>query len=47
MTKVLLVEDEKAISDATALELKFEDYEVIQAFDGISALEFLSRSSLT
>ncbi|MCT4397728.1 response regulator transcription factor [Pediococcus ethanolidurans] len=40
MTKtVLLVEDEKALVDALTSEFQFEDYKVLTALDGVSAVE--------
>ncbi len=37
--KILVIEDEKKISRFLELELKYEGYEVIQAYDGRSGLE--------
>lgn len=39
MTKILVVDDEKPISDIIKFNLEKEDYEVVTAFDGEEALE--------
>ncbi len=44
MEKVLLVEDDKGISDFLVLELKHEGFDVVHAGDGRSALEFFEKS---
>lgn len=41
--KILLAEDEKAISNALTLKLKKSGYNVTQAFDGQEAVDFLSK----
>ncbi len=44
--KILVVEDEKQLSRLIELELKFEDYEVLVAYDGEAALELAKDSTL-
>lgn len=44
--KILVVEDEKQLSRLIELELKFEDYEVIVAYDGETALQLATDTSL-
>lgn len=44
--KVLIVEDEKAISDIIMFNLKREGYEVLQAFDGKDGLDKALNSSV-
>ncbi len=39
--KILLAEDERDLSNAVTRVLKFNKYDVFQAFDGVEALEFL------
>lgn len=41
--KILLAEDEKAISNALTLKLKKSGYNVTQAFDGQEAIDHLSK----
>lgn len=41
--KVLVVEDEEIIASFLAKELTFEDYEVVQAFDGVQAVELFEE----
>jgi len=44
--KILVVEDEKQLSRLIELELKFEDYEVVVAYDGEEALNLSKDDSL-
>ncbi len=44
--KILVVEDEKQLSRLIELELKFEDYEVVVAYDGEAALTLAKDNSL-
>lgn len=43
MMKVLVVEDDRSISDLIRMNLEIADYEVRQAYDGREALDFLDR----
>lgn len=45
MTKILVVEDEKAISDVIKFNLQKEDYEVVTAEDGKIALELFNSEN--
>ncbi len=45
MGKVLIVEDEKAISDIVAFNLKREGHEVFAAYDGKEALEMFEKDN--
>ncbi|MDR0899231.1 MAG: response regulator transcription factor [Lactobacillaceae bacterium] len=45
MTKILVVEDEKAISDVIRFNLLKEDYEVVTADNGISAVELFESEN--
>lgn len=44
MQKILLVEDERALSNALSLKLRSEGFEVTQAFNGQEALDELKKS---
>ena len=44
--KILVVEDEKQLARLVELELKFEEYEVLVAYDGEEALEATKDTSL-
>ena len=44
--KILVVEDEKQLARLVELELKFEEYEVLVAYDGEEALEAAKDTSL-
>ena len=39
--KILLVDDDRAIVDSTAIYLEAEGFEILKAYDGLEALEFL------
>lgn len=41
--KVLLIEDTKSIKEEVAFILQMEDYEVIEAFDGLQGLELAQQ----
>lgn len=41
---ILLVEDEKGLADSLATELGFEDYDVLCASDGLSAIEQFQKN---
>ena len=43
MVKILIVEDDKAINDLIALNVKLVGYEYIQAFDGQEAIEIVEN----
>ncbi|OON98663.1 MAG: DNA-binding response regulator [Epulopiscium sp. Nele67-Bin004] len=45
MTKVVVVEDEKAISDIIKYNLEKEGYEVQVAYDGVSGLELIEETN--
>nr|WP_329257007.1 response regulator transcription factor [Actinoallomurus sp. NBC_01490] len=42
--RILVVDDEPAVRDSLASSLAFEDYEVVTAADGVSALDELGRA---
>jgi two-component system response regulator MprA len=42
--RILVVDDEPAVRESLASSLAFEDYEVVTAIDGISALDELDRT---
>lgn len=44
--KILVVEDEKQLARLVELELKFEEYEVVVAYDGEEALEHAKDTSI-
>jgi two-component system response regulator (stage 0 sporulation protein F) len=44
--RVLVVDDEASVRGALAKILRYEDYEVIEAADGPSALELVGRERL-
>ena len=47
MKKILVVDDEKPISDIIKFNMVKEGYEVVTAFDGREALETVSYTHLT
>jgi DNA-binding response OmpR family regulator len=44
--KVLVCDDDKAIADALEIYLKYENYEVIKAYNGIQALKVLKEQEI-
>ena len=44
MKKILIVDDEKPISDIIKFNMTREGYEVVTAFDGREALDILKQS---
>ncbi len=46
MMKVLVVEDDQSISDLIRMNLEIAGYEVLQAYDGREALDFLDSEGL-
>jgi len=45
MIKILIVEDEKAISDLIAFNLNANNYQCVQAFDGLQAADLLENNT--
>lgn len=46
MYNVLVVDDEKEITDAIEVYLKNQNYNVFKAYDGIQALEIFDREEI-
>ena len=46
MQTILIVDDDKAIADSTAIFLRKEGYDVLFAYDGLEALDVLSKKEI-
>jgi len=45
--KILIVEDARSLADAVSLKLKNEGFDVVTAYDGSEALDFLSKGEFS